>query len=140
MTRTIQKFRKRPVTVDAAQYDGTVKTAKVILNWVARHGGVAFPAVDLQWRHDMGTYWHPVHGFIYLPQGARSAGSPLTALRDDELVVRTNAGTFALVFPGDYVVRSRSGFYPHRAESFLRSHVSNIAHRGTSHPDLSPAF
>ena len=125
MTRTIRKFRKVPVTVDAAEYDGTPKNVRVILNWVHKHGGIAFPAHELLWRHDMGTYWHPEHGFVYLPQGARTAGSPLSSLRDDELVVRTNHNTFALVFPGDYVVRSRSGFYPHRAESFHRSYRSN---------------
>lgn len=140
MAATIRKFRKVPISVDAAQYDGTVKTAKVILNWVRRHGGLAFPAVDLLWRPDMNTYWHPAHGFIYLPQGARSAWAGLQPLKDDELVVRTNANTFALVFPGDYVVRSRSGFYPHSEESFHRSHVSNISRRGTSHPELSPAL
>lgn len=139
MAPTVRKYRKAPVSVDAAQYDGTVKTAKVILNWVARHKGVAFPAVNLLWRPDMGCYWHPAHGFVYLPQGARRAGSPLQQLRDDELVVRTNAGTYALVFPGDYVVRSRSGFYPHSEESFHRSHVSNTVRRGTSHPEPLPA-
>lgn len=140
MTPTVRKFRKVPVTVDAAEYLGTRKNLQVILNWVARHGGLAFRAAELHWRHDMNTYWHPEHGFVYLPQGARSAGSTLTALRDDELVVRTNANTYALVFPGDYVVRSRSGFYPHRAESFHRSHVSNTLRRGTIHPASPPVF
>lgn len=139
MTTTVRKFRRVPVTVDAAEYDGTRKNVRVILNWVRRHGGTGFPASELQWRHDFGTYWHPEHGFVYLPQGARSAGSPLTALKDDELVVRTNEGTYALVFPGDYVVRSRSGFYPRRAESFHRSHVSNIPRRGTNHPEKLPS-
>lgn len=140
MAPTIRKFRKLPVTVDAAEYTGAEKNTHVILNWVRKHGGVAFPASELLWRSDMNTYWHPEHGFVYLPQGARSAGSPITALRDDELVVRTNHKTFALVFPGDYVVRSRSGFYPHRAESFHRSHVSNTSRRGTNHPASPPAL
>jgi hypothetical protein len=139
MAPTIRKFRKLPVTVDAAQYAGTFKSAVVILNWVARHKGTAFPAVDLHWRNDMGCYWHKTHGFIYLPQGARRPGLTLEPLKDDELVVRTNAGTYALVFPGDFVVRSRSGFYPLTEESFLRSHVSTTAARGTNHPDPLPA-
>jgi len=140
MAPTIRKFRKAPVTVDAAQYDGKFKTAVVILNWVRRHKGVAFPAVELLWRPDMGTYYHKEYGFIYLPQGARRPGSALEPLKDDELVVRTNAGTYALVFPGDFVVRSRSGFYPLSEESFHRSHVANTVSRGTIPAALSPSF
>lgn len=139
MAPTIRKYRKVPVTVDAAQYDGTAKNRKVILNWIARHSGIAFSAAELMWRPDMGCYYHQRHGFVYLPQGARSAGSPLSRLGDDELIVRTNYKTFALVFPGDYIVRSRSGFYPLAEESFHRSHVSNIARRGTNHPEPLPA-
>ena len=134
MTATIQKFSRKPVTVDAAEYTGSAKNRKVILNWIARHKGVAVPASEILWRQDMGCYWHQTLGFIYLPQGARSAGSALTALRDNELVVRTDTGVYALVFPGDYVVRSRSGFYPLASESFSRSHVSYNSHRrGVSH-------
>lgn len=140
MTTTIRKYRKVPAAVDAARYDGTPKNRRIILNWVAKRGGLAFPAAELMWRHDFGAYWHPEYGFVYLPQGARSAGSPLTALRDDELVVRTNAGSFALVFPGDYVVRSRSNFYPLSEESFHRSYVSNTISRGTNHPVRPPAL
>lgn len=139
MAPTIRKFRKAPVTVDAAQYDGTFKKAVVILNWVRRHGGTAFPAVDLMWRTDMGCYYHKDYGFVYLPQGARRPGSALEPLRDDELVVQTDTGVYALVFPGDYVVRSRSGFYPLSEESFARSYVANTVPRGTNHPDSLPA-
>lgn len=139
MAPTIRKFRKVPATVDAAVYEGTRKNRSVIINWVERHKGTAFPASELMWQAGMGCYYHQKHGFIYLPQGARTPGSALTALRDNELVVRTNAGTYALVFPGDYVVRSRYGFYPLAEESFNRSYVSNTVRRGTNHPDMSPA-
>lgn len=128
-----------PVTVDAAQYDGTAKNQKVILNWIAKHRGVAVPASEIMWRHDMGCYWHKDLGFIYLPQGARNPGSVLAALRDDELVVRTDNGVYVLVFPGDYVVRSRSGFYPLAEESFHRSYVSSTVSRGTIPAALRPA-
>lgn len=87
----------------------------------------------------MGCYFHKEYGFVYLPQGARNAGHALQPLRDDELVVRTDTGIYVLVFPGDYVVRSRSGFYPLSEESFLRSYVSNTNRRGTIHPDPLPA-
>jgi hypothetical protein len=139
MAPTIRKFRKLPVTVDAGQYDGTAKNRSTIINWITRHRGVAFSAAELMWRPDMGCYYHQKYGFVYLPQGARSAGSPLSRLGDDELIVRTNYKTFALVFPGDYVVRSRSGFYPLSEESFARSHVSNISRRGTIPAEQLPA-
>jgi hypothetical protein len=129
MTATIRKYSRTPVTVDAAQYTGSAKNRQVILNWIARHKGIAVQASEIMWRPDMGCYFHKELGFIYLPQGARNPGSPLTALRDDELVVRTDTGVYALVFPGDYVVRSRSGFYPLASESFSRSYVSSNNHR-----------
>jgi hypothetical protein len=126
MAPTIRKYQRLPQTVDAAEYTGFPKNREVILNWIRRHKGVAFPAVELMWRPDMGTYYHKEHGFVYLPQGARAAGSPLQRLQDNEIVVRMGNNTYALVFPGDYLVRSRSGFYPRRAESFYRSHRANI--------------
>lgn len=139
MARTVRKFSRKPIAVDAAQYDGKFKTAVTILNWVHRHKGVAFPAAQLLWRPDMGCYWHKDYGFVYLPQGARNPGYALQPLRDDELVVRTDTGVYVLVFPGDYVVRSQSGFYPLAEESFLRSYVSNTTRRGTIPTELSPA-
>lgn len=139
MAPTIRKYSRTPVTVDAAQYDGSPKNRQVILNWIKKHKGVAVSAAEILWRPDMGCYWHKDLGFIYLPQGARSAGSVLTALRDDELVVRTDTGVYALVFPGDYVVRSRSGFYPLASESFSRSYVSSNNHRRGLPHRVSPA-
>jgi hypothetical protein len=124
MTKTVRKFQRIASTVDAALYDGTEKSAADILRWISRRGGTVFMAKELSWRHDFGTYWHKEHGFIYLPDGARSLGSTLERLRDDEIVVSTGR-SYALVFPGDYVIRGRSGFYPLEAESFHRTHKSN---------------
>lgn len=136
MTAVVRSYRRILTTVDAAEYEG--RNAADVIDWVEKLGGVAFPARDLGWRHDAGTYWHPVHGFIYLPGGARSPGSKIEVLRDNEIIVRTGAGVFAVVFPGDYVVRSRSGFYPLTAESFHRSYAVNTHRRGTAHPPSPP--
>lgn len=122
MTATVRKYRKVPATVDAAEYTG--RNASAVLGWVRRRGGLGFEARELGWRPEVGAYWHKEHGFVYLPAGARTPGSRLEMLRDDELVVHTGAG-FALVFPGDFVLRSRRGFYPLRAESFHRNYRSN---------------
>lgn len=139
MTAVIKKFSRKPVTVDAAEYDGRMTSMQKIIDWVNKHRGTSFPASELHWRHDMGTYWHPTHGFVYLPQGARHPGSAIGPLRDNEIVVLTSEKTYALVFPGDYVVRNRSGFYPLAEENFHRSYVSNSARRGTIPAALTPA-
>lgn len=139
MTATIRKFQRMPITVDAAQYDGSIRDRDKIIAWVHRHKGVAFSAAELGWRPEMGCYYHREHGFVYLPQGSRNAGYALQPLRDDELVVRADNGIYVLVFPGDHVIRSRSGFYPLSEESFQRSYVSNTIRRGANHPVLSPA-
>lgn len=133
MSPTIKTYTKRPLPVEAGQYDGSVENMDTIVDWVEKHGGTVFLAAELQWRHDYGTYWHPRLGFIYLPQGGKRVGGQLVPLEDDELVVKTVAGTYALVFPGDYVVRSGRGFYPHSAESFHPSHVLDESRRGTGH-------
>jgi hypothetical protein len=127
------------MTVDAIEYTGASDDAAKIIAWVARHRGLCFSARELQFRHDFGTYWHPEHGFVYLPQGARRPGQVISVLQDNELIVRTDSGIYAVVFPGDYVLRSRSGFYPLASESFHRSYVSNTARRGTIPAELSPA-
>lgn len=137
MTATIRKYKKQPEIVDAVQYDGWEDSRNDIITWVGEAEGLCFSAAELLYRHDMGCYWHPEHGFVYLPQGARVAGSPIERLRDDELIIKTAGGNYAVVFPGDYVVRSRYGFYPLRAESFLRSYKANSDRRGTGHPALS---
>ena len=124
MSVSVQKFTKLPKTVEAVEYDGTIPGAEEILSWIREREGLAFMAGELSWRHDYGTYYHREHGFVYLPDGARSLGSALERLRENEIVVSTGR-SFALVFPGDYVVRSRSGFYPLRAESFHRAYRAN---------------
>lgn len=139
MSPTIKAFTKRPLAVEACQYDGTAESMTIVIDWIEKHLGTAFPAAELDWRHDYGTYWHLRHGHIYLPQGGRRVGGKLVPLEDDELVVLTGARTFALVFPGDYVVRGRQGFYPLSAESFHRSHVLDESRRGTGHLMLPSA-
>lgn len=140
MPDKIRKYQRKAVTVDAVQYTGRADSARKILDWVGKHQGIAFKAGELQFRHDFGTYYHPEHGFVYVPQGTRSAGSPLTALQDNELIVKTDAGIYAVVFPGDYVIRSRSSFYPLSSESFDRSYEPNARRRGPTIPVQSPAF
>ncbi|QWY81304.1 hypothetical protein SEA_RIZWANA_7 [Arthrobacter phage Rizwana] len=136
MSSAIKVYTKRPMDVEALQHDGSVARMDEIIDWIEKHAGTAFYAAELEWRPGYGTYWHPRHHFIYLPQGGKRVGGELVPLEDDELVILTRGGTFALVFPGDYVVRSRYGFYPLNAESFLRGHALDESRRGTGHLTL----
>lgn len=138
MSTTINSYTTRPVPVEAGQYDGTTDSLNKIIDWVEKRGGTIFPAAELSWRHDYGTYFHHRHGHVYLPQGGKRVGGQLVPLEDDELVVLTNTRTFALVFPGDYVVRSSSGFYPQSAESFHPAHAFDSRRRGSHQLTSSP--
>ena len=48
---TIQKYRKKPVVIEAVQWDGTTKSANEIVVWIRSYGG------EVQWAHypDMGN-------------------------------------------------------------------------------------
>lgn len=140
MPNGFKKGQRIAATVEYHEYTGMPDSAAEIIAEVERHRGICFKAAELSFRHDMGTYYHPQHGFVYVPQGSRNAGSPLTALRDNELIVKTDAGYYAVVFPGDYVVRNRSGFYPLSAESFDHGYAPNPSRRGITFPEPSPAL
>jgi hypothetical protein len=134
MAPGFRKHQHLPITVDVAHYDGTTASRTTLIAKIAKLRGIAFAASELQFRHDMGTYYHSEHGFVYVPQGQRSAGSSITALRDDELIVKTDTGIYAVVFPGDYIVRSRSGFYPVSPENYDRNYQPNARRRGSTIP------
>lgn len=136
MSTAIRSFHKIPAVVDAAEYTGDAANIGEILSWIREHNGLVFEAKELGWRHDFGAYHHKEHGFVYLPGGAPFPGSPIERLRDNELVVRAG-NVFAVVFPGDFIVRSRHGFYPLRAESFHRSYQA-LHRRGTQPTSASP--
>jgi len=41
MTNTPERYRKKPVTINAMQWDGTAKGATPIIDWILREGGSA---------------------------------------------------------------------------------------------------
>lgn len=134
MTAGIEQCEHLPTKAEATQYDGTRKDELRVIDWITKQGGVCFSARELLFRHDFGTYHHQKYGFIYVPQGARRPGQTIEPLRDNELIVLTDANIYAVVFPGDYVVRSLRGFYPLVSESYSSSYVStNNRRRGLPH-------
>jgi hypothetical protein len=120
-------YRKRMVKVEAIQYLGTGLSAVDCALYLRDNGGIIFAAEDLLWRHDYGTYWHPAHGHIYLPGATRNPNGHVGGPGPRELVVKTGMNTFALVFPGDYIVKGRSGFYPLSEESFHHTHRRTLS-------------
>lgn len=83
---TAQRFRKKPVEIEAMQWDGTAEGANPIIEWVLASGGSA-------------TYWGP---------GERDLEAPNAAY----LIVETLEGEM-LGSPGDFIIRGVAGeFYP----------------------------
>ncbi|QGJ92770.1 hypothetical protein SEA_PUREGLOBE5_10 [Arthrobacter phage Pureglobe5] len=117
-----KKYKVRPVTVDAMEYDGTGPGAVEVAIWVRSFGGTLFAADELLWRHDFGSYYHPEHGMVYLPGATRNPNGKVGGPGPRELVVKTGLSAYALVFPGDFIIQGPSGFYPLSAESFHRTH------------------
>lgn len=90
-----QRFRKKPVEIDAMQYDGTVARATEIIDWALSAGGTI-------------TYHCPDDG---------------TCDRDSHvLAVRTLEGTMTAL-PGDWIIRGVQGeFYPCKPDIFAETY------------------
>lgn len=116
------KVKKKPVKAEAFEYDGTPKSAVALALWIRSHGGTVFAADELLWRHDFASYYHPEHGMVYLPGATRNPNGHVGGPGPQELVVKTGLNAYSLVFPGDFVLHGRSGFYPLTAESFHHSY------------------
>jgi hypothetical protein len=88
---TAQKFRKKPVEIEAWQWDGTALGATPIINWINDSGGTA-------------TYWC---------DHATNCGDDPHFIR-----IRTLEGDM-FTSPQDWVIRGVKGeFYPCRVDIF----------------------
>lgn len=89
----VRQYRKRPVTISAAQWDGTANGAISIINWVLANGGVArYQCTNLT-----------EDGYC----------TDLDRPEDHSLVIETLEGVMATK-PNGYVIRGLAGeFYPH---------------------------
>ena len=91
-----QKYRKKPVTIEAMQWDGTAESATPIINWILSHDGSA-------------TYWAPGEWDSAAPQAAY-------------LVIMTLEGQI-LASPGDYIIKGVQGeFYPCKPDIFAETY------------------
>ena len=96
MTTTPQRFTKRPVTIEAIQWDGTKESASHILDWM------------FSWAIDRGASAN------YM-DSQRTGGEPLIA-------IETLEGTM-LASSGDWIIRGVQGeFYPCRDDIFRQTY------------------
>lgn len=96
---TIQRWRKKPVVVEAVQWDGTAEGATPIINWILANDGTARYYAPGEWDNDID-------------------GDPsITYITIDTLESRV------LASPGDYVIRGVAGeFYPCKPDIFTATY------------------
>lgn len=98
----VRQYRKRPVTIWAAQWDGSATGATGIINWVLANGGSA------------------QYQCINLTEDGDCTDRP----EDHSLVIETLEGVMATK-PGGYVIRGLAGeFYPVDDSIFAESYDS----------------
>lgn len=93
------RFRKRPVAIDAMQWDGTARGAGPIIDWALTHGGT------VRYHDDVVDYGHDVQ-----------PGDTID--RDEFLAVDTLEGVMK-ARTGDWIIRGVKGeFYPCKPDIF----------------------
>lgn len=93
---TADKFRKKPVVIEAMQWDGTPEDATDIIDWVLANGGTA----------------------SYDPAFVNRGGEDVS----QQLRV-TTLDSVARLFPGDWMMRGTVGeFYPCKPDVFAESY------------------
>ncbi|XTQ92566.1 hypothetical protein ACQR5W_11640 [Xanthomonas sacchari] len=101
MTSTAQKFRKKPVVIEAKQFTGGAQSATPIIDWILEGGHTA------RWREAA----EPV--FI---ENVGHNGWP------EALAIDTLEGTMDAA-PGDWVIRGVQGeFYPCKPDIFAATY------------------
>ena len=105
-----QRFRKKPVEIDAIQWDGTPGHASTIIDWMLSHGGTA------RWRGPVAGDPNCVdagghHVWRYCPS-CTYVDEPLS------LAIDTLEGTMHAK-SGDWIIRGIQGeFYPCKPDIF----------------------
>ena len=93
------RYRKKPVVIEAFQWDGSAAGATPIIQWVLAAGGTA-------------RYGHANTGIAARPEGA-PLPEPVYAIRIDTL-----EGTMSAL-EGDWIIRGVQGeFYPCKPDIF----------------------
>lgn len=113
---TPKKYRKKPVTIEAVQWDGTVEGATPIIDWILTNGGTA-RYVDkgedhpMRYPHEQGKIVDPRDGLDY-PNGKALATAPAF------LVIETLEGAHRQDAQ-DFTIKGVAGeFYPCKPDIF----------------------
>jgi hypothetical protein len=115
-------FTSRPITIEAAQWDGTDKSSQAIRDWIerTRQAGAVVDTDHIQhlWDHDLGAYRMPSGKTIFAPYRLRC------------LIVFTLEGEM-IAKPTDWIIRGTEGeFYPCIDSVFQRKYERLVEHRG----------
>lgn len=102
-----QRFRKKPVEIEAMLWDGTDETSLAIREWAEPTVAVVDSAhIEHLWDYDAGAYKMPNGKWIFAPYRLRS------------LIVLTLEGNM-IASTGDWIIRGVQGeFYPCKPDIF----------------------
>lgn len=103
---TAKTFRKKPVEIQAVQWDGTAEGATPIINWIDENGHTA--------------NWDEPHDeiLVEMPDGTQM-GCPAS---DGGLFINTLEGCLT-ASPGDWIIRGVQGeFYPCKPDIFAQTY------------------
>lgn len=99
---TAQKYRSKPVEIEAFQWVGTPEAATPILNWIDDNGGTA--------------NWTEAH------EGYSGADGSYPEQPEDAILIRTLEGEMRAT-AGDWIIRGTEGeFYPCKDSVFRRKY------------------
>lgn len=111
------KYRKKPIIIEAHQWDGTVEGATPIIDWILTNGGTAryHPAIPERpgCQRDLSQFAVPTH-----------------------IAIDTLEGTM-MTSPSDWIIRGVQGeFYPCKPDIFEAIYDAVVAEQETSngHP------
>lgn len=112
---SVERYRKRPVEIEAVQWDGTAEGATVVIDWVLSHDGTARIRDYPPTMHDVACR---CDGRGVVPGGGLTADlipcpeTEPTGGRPPDIAIDTLEGTMT-ASPGDWIIRGVQGeFYP----------------------------
>lgn len=98
---SVAKYRKKPVVIEAIQYEGTSSSATPVINWILENGGNA-------------TYRCKTENCINTGQVSDD--------NNHNLVIRTLEGEMVAA-PGDFIIKGVQGeFYPCKPDIFAQTY------------------
>lgn len=124
---SVEKYRKKPVEIEAVQWDGTAAGATPVIDWILSHGGSARFRDNPPMMHDIACRCdgrgvipggHLTADLIPCPETEPTGGKP------PDIAIGTLEGTMT-ASPGDWIIRGVQGeFYPCKPDIFAATYES----------------